>query len=310
MLIRDIARDGMSLEFEDHNSAVDERWAMPGAGVLVFFVSVIDGQRKRTSVFGRIRQREAHGLVVRLLGLEEDTVEALNYLLSLSGAKRAKATPPAAPAVSHDTVIGDLGAALRQHAPLLASLYLDGVAAALQGLKAQASAAPEHKKFSSMLMEFNAARARLDATMQARTALALDNVFHHDASALSNAEGSLSLVESIDLRSSLAVMEAIHEISTRLRSPWLACERALQYIVPPRTDLTPIAPGTLCHQIRDTVYFDDQLTRLRLVDLTRGFSAPFVDALEKLYDEMNAVFTRHGVRAGGDGAAWSRHDPA
>ena len=95
-----IARDGMSLGFENDNTAVDERWATIGAGVLVFFVSVIDGQRKRTSVFGRIRQREAHGLVIRLLGLEEDTVAALNYLLTLSGAKRAKASPPPALAVS------------------------------------------------------------------------------------------------------------------------------------------------------------------------------------------------------------------
>ena len=159
MLIRDIARDGMSLEFEDHASAVDERWATIGAGVLVFFVSVIDGQRKRTSVFGRIRQREPHGLVVRLLGLEEDTVQALNTLLALSGAKRAKATPPSAPTVSNDTVITDCATVLRQHAPILANHYLDGVVAALQGLKAQATVA-EHKKYSSMLMELNAARSR------------------------------------------------------------------------------------------------------------------------------------------------------
>ncbi|MCC6707294.1 MAG: DUF1631 family protein [Gammaproteobacteria bacterium] len=308
MIIRDIARDGMSLEFEDHASAVDERWATPGAGVLVFFVSVIDGQRKRTSVFGRIRQREAHGLVVRLLGLEEDTVEALNYLLSLSGAKRAKATPPPAPAVSNATVLAECGALLRRYAPLLAAHYLDGVVIQLQGLKAQAGAAAEHKKYSSMLMELNAARARLDATMQTRSALALDNLFRHDQSALSNGEGSLSLVESIDLRSSLAVMEAIHEISTRLRSVWLACERALQYIVPPRTDLTAVAPGTLCHQIRDTIYFDEHLTRLRQVDLTKGFSEPFIAALEALYTDMSAVFARHGVGPGGDGSAWNQRD--
>lgn len=308
MIIRDIARDGMSLEFEDHASAVDERWATPGAGVLVLFVSVIDGQRKRTSVFGRIRQREAHGLVVRLLGLEEDTVEALNYLLSLSSAKRAKAAPPPTPAVSGDTVLAECGALLRRHAPLLAAHYLDGVVRELQGLKAQAGAAAEHKKYSSMLMELNAARARLDATMQTRSALALDNLFRHDQGALSNAEGSLSLVESIDLRSSLAVMEAIHDISTRLRSVWLACERALQYIVPPRTDLTAVAPGTLCHQIRDTIYFDEHLTRLRQVDLTKGFSEPFIAALEALYTDMSAVFARHGVGPGGDGSAWQQRD--
>lgn len=308
MIIRDIARDGMTLEFEDHATAVDERWATHGAGVLVFFVSVIGEHRKRTSVFGRIRLREPHGLVVRLLGLEEDTVEALNYLLSLSGAKRAKAAPPPAPAVSNETLIRECGDVLRRHAPLLASHYLDGVVTALQGMKAQASAANEHKKLSSMLMELNAARGRLDATMQTRTALALDNVFRHDPHALSNAEGSLSLVESIDLRSSLAVMEAIHDITTRLRSVWLATERALQNIVPPRTDLTPVAPGTLCHQIRDTVYFDEHLTRLRQVDLTAGFSADFVAALAKLYEDMNAVFGRHGMGAGGDGSAWSRHE--
>jgi len=307
MVIRDIARDGMSLEFEDHTSAVDERWATIGAGVLVFFVSVIDGQRKRTSVFGRIRRRETHGIVVRLLGLEEDTVEALNYLLSLSGAKRAKATPPPAPAVSNDTLIQECGAVLRHYAPVLAAHYLDGVVAALQGMKAQAAVA-DHKKFSSMLMELNAARVRLDGTMQARTALALDNLFGHDHGALASAEGSLSLVESIDLRSSLAVMEAIHEISTRLRNVWLACERALQYIVPPRTDLTAVAPGTLCHQIRDTIYFDEHLTRLRQVDLTAGFTEAFVSALEALYGDLNGVFARHGMRAGGDGSAWRQND--
>ena len=103
-------------------------------------------------------------------------------------------------------------------------------------------------------------------------------------------------------------MEAIHDISTRLRNVWSACERALQYIVPPRTDLTAVAPGTLCHQIRDTIYFDDQLTRLRQVDLTKGFSEAFVTALEAMYDDLVAVFARHGVRAGGDGTGWSRPD--
>lgn len=308
MLIRDIARDGMTLEFEDHASAVDERWATPGAGVLVFFVSVIKGQRQRSSVFGRIRQREAHGLVVRLLGLEEDTVEALNYLLSLSGARRAKASPPPAPAVSNDTLLAECGAVLRRHAPLLAAHYLDGVVITLQDMKAQTAVANEHKRYSSMLMELNAARARLDATMQTRTALAIDNLFHHEHGALGSAEGSLSLVESIDLRSSLAVMEAIHEISTRLRSTWLACERALQYVVPPRTDLTAVAPGTLCHQIRDTIYFDEHLTRLRQVDLTKGFSEPFIAALEALYADMAAVFARHNVGPGGDGSAWNSRD--
>ena len=308
MVIRDIARDGMSLEFEDHASAVDERWATPNAGVLVFFVSIIKGQRQRTSVFGRIRQREAHGLVVRLLGLEDDTVEALNHLLALAGAKRAKATPPPAPAVSSETVLEACRAALRQHAPLLAGHYLDGVVVALQALKAEASAAAEHKKYSSMLMELNAARGRLDATMQTRTALAIENLFHHDHGALGGAESSLSLVESIDLRSSLAVMEAIHEISTRLRSLWLACERGLQYIVPPRTDITPLAPGTLCHQIRDAIYFDEQLTRLRQVDLTKGFGESFIVALELLYSDLAAVFARHGVGPGGDGSAWDRRD--
>jgi hypothetical protein len=308
MLIRDIARDGMSLEFEDHASAVDERWATIGAGVLVFFVSVIDGQRQRTSVFGRIRQREAHGLVVRLLGLEEDTVQALNHLLALSGAKRAKATPPPPPAVSSETVLKDCAAVLLHYAPLLANHYLDGVVTLLQGLKAQAEAAAEHKKYSSMLMELNAARARLDATMRARTAFALEGVLHHDSMGLAGGESTLSLVESIDLRSSLAVMEAIHEISTRLRGVWLACETSLQYIVPAKADLTALAPGTLCHQIRDAIYFDEHLTRLRQIDLTKGFSEAFVASLEALFTDLNAVFSRHGVRAGGDGSGWSRHD--
>lgn len=308
MLIRDIARDGMSLGFENDNTAVDERWATIGAGVLVFFVSVIDGQRKRTSVFGRIRQREAHGLVIRLLGLEEDTVAALNYLLTLSGAKRAKASPPPALAVSNDTVITALSEVLHQHAPLLASHYIDGVVAALQGMKAQTSAANEHKKLSSMLMEINAARPRLEASMRARTALALDNLFRADHSALHSGEGTLSLVESIDLRSSLAVMEATHDISTRLRSVWLICERGLQYVVPPKTDLTALAPGTLCHQIRDAVYFDEQLTRLRQVDLTRGFTEVFIHSLEALFDDLNSVFARHGVGPGGDGSSWTEHD--
>ncbi len=308
ILIRDIARDGMSLEFENHATAVDERWATIGAGVLVFFVSVIDGHRKRTSVFGRIRQREAHGLVIRLLGLEEDTVEALNSLLVLSGAKRAKAAPPAPPAVSHDTVIKDCAAVLRAHAPALASLYVDGVVTAMQGMKTQTTAANEHKKLSSMLMELNAARPRLEATMQTRTALALDSLFRADQGAVSGLEGSLSLVESIDLRSSLAVMEAIHDISNQLRSAWQGCEFGLQSIAPPKADLQAMAPGTLCHQIRDTIYFDEQLTRLRQVDLTSGFSAPFVSALEALYIELQQVFKHHGLRPGGDGAGWSRHE--
>lgn len=308
ILIRDIARDGMSLEFENHASAVDERWATIGAGVLVFFVSVIGGQRQRTSVFGRIRQREAHGLVIRLLGLEEDTVEALNYLLALSGAKRSKAAPPPPAAVSHDTVIKDCAAVLRAHAPALASLYIDGVVVALQGLKTQTAAANEHKKLSSMLMELNAARPRLEATMQVRTALALDSLFRVEQSALASLEGSLSLVESIDLRSSLAVMEAIHEISNQLRGVWQACEYGLQSIAPPKADLQAMAPGTLCHQIRDTIYFDDQLTRLRQVDLTTGFSVPFVAALAALYEELQQVFKHHGLRPGGDGGGWSRHE--
>ena len=76
MLIRDIARDGITLEFEDPGISPDERWATPGAGLLVFFVSLVGGERRRLSVFGRLRQREAHGVVARLVGLEEDTVEA------------------------------------------------------------------------------------------------------------------------------------------------------------------------------------------------------------------------------------------
>ena len=306
ILIRDFARDGMRLEFENHATAVDERWATIGAGVLVFFVSVIEGQRQRTSVFGRIRQRQADGLVIRLLGLEEDTVEALNYLLKLSGTKRAKAAPP--PAVPHATVIKDCGAVLRAHAPALASLYIDGVVLALQGLKTHSAAANEHKKLSSKLMELNAARPRLEATMQARTALALDSLFRVEQSALASLEGSLSLVESIDLRSSLAVMEAIHDISNQLRGVWQACEYGLQSIAPSKADLQAMAPGTLCHQIRDTIYFDEHLTRLRQIDLTSGFSAPFIAALDALYVELQQVFKHHGLRPGGDGGGWSRHE--
>ena len=310
MLIRDIARDGMSLEFEDHATAVDERWALHDAGVLVFFVSVIGGQRQRTSVFGRIRQRETHGLIVRLVGLEDGAVEALNYLLAHADARRALAKPKVAErSVSTETVKAACLAVIKQRTPALASAYIDGVVMHLQGFKTAAATPAEHKKFGSLLMELNAARARLEATMLSRAVFAFDSLFHHDpAAGAAAAEGSLSLVESIDLRSSLTVMEAIHTLSMRLRDAWAIGEPCLEKIALPKADLTAMAPGTLCHQVRDTIYFDDKVTRLRQVDLTVGFTAAFVVCVDALYADLNVVFAQHGVQAGADDSAWSRAD--
>lgn len=307
MVIRDLARDGMTLEFEDPAITPDERWATEGAGLLVFFVSLVDGERRRLSVFGRLRQREAHGVVARLVGLEEDTVQALNHLLAVAGKRPPKARPEVpAQGFSVDAVRGDLAQAIAARAPGLASAYVDGVIAHLQAQKAATAAAPEHKKLSSWLMELNAARVRIEANMVARAALALDSVFTAHAVTAAAPESGLSLVESIDLRSSLDVMEAIHVISTRLRATWAVGEPCFARIAPPKADLTAIAPGTLCHQVRDAIYFDDKLVRLRQVDLTTGFSADFVALLDALYRELNAVFARHGVTPAGGG--WDAGD--
>lgn len=308
MVIRDIARDGITLEFEDPTITPDERWATPDAGLLVFFVSMVDEQRRRLSVFARLRQREAHGVVARLVGLEEEQVKALNHLLAVAGRRPPKARPevPAA-GYSPADVRRDLAAVLARHAPGLASSYVEGVIGHLQGLKAVTQVATEHKKLSSYLMELNAARARVEGNMQGRIVQALDALFEHHASALASAESGLSLVESIDLRSSLAVMEAIHVITTRMRASWAMAEMRFACIAPPKSDLTHIAPGTLCHQVRDAIYFDDKLARLRQVDLTTGFTEAFVVALEALYAEMLTVFDRHRVApAGGDG--WNTRD--
>jgi hypothetical protein len=58
--------------------------------------------------------------------------------------------------------------------------------------------------------------------------------------------------------------------------------------------------------VRDAIYFDDKLTRLRQVDLTTGFTEAFVAALEALYTEINAVFERHRVAPGG--GDWNTND--
>lgn len=311
MIIREWWSGGIRLMFDGQAGAVDERWATIGAGVLITFKAMFNNQPRRVTIHGRIRKRDQNVIEAELLAIDTEALAALQSLGTVKepaapAAPPAKKAVPAAPEMTADAIAALCLAAVRQQIPRVVSAYLDGLADSLRRLQTNGPSAQEHKRYSVLLLEFERTRTHLEHAILAE-ALPGVAAYLSDEQAASGGmlTSGLSLLESIDLRATLLVTEAVEQVATRLRTVWYELDQRLDQLVPEHKDANALAPAIFCHHFRDAIFFDQQAGALRQIDLAAGFSDEFVARLEKLYRDLIELLDRHGVGAGA-GPATSR----
>ncbi len=300
MTIAGVSRAGMVLALDATASAIDDRWAVIDTGVLVIFVTELDGRRERVTVHGRLRRRTPEAVELRLVAVDERTVEALRSVVrsARAGAKRAAA----ASRVTREMVDKALIDCVDRHAAAIVAAYLDALGAAIAHSRDVAQAHGDTKKFVGAALDLDEARPRVEAGMvrylqaQARDFLQGESG-NHDGGRPLLLEGGLSLVESTDLRAALAVTDVVNKVAARLTGLWAPLQHRLALLTRRQAEDCGLAPALLCHHLRDTLFHDESLGALRFVDLTAGLSNDFVARLEALYGELNGILDRHGVRA-------------
>lgn len=303
MLIREWWPDGMRLAFDGQPGVVDERWATPGAGVLIIFKANVGGEARRVSAHGRLRSRDSRGIAAQLVAVDEATLSGLRSLAAGSGqasapAARAAGTPATAPEMTADAIASLCLASIRQHVPKAVAAYLDALTDSLRSIQASTRAAPEHKRSTVLLSELAHSRARMEQVILEQALPSVAAYLGDERPSTSSLETSgLSLLESIDLRATLLVTEAVEHIAARLRDVWHELEQRLSQVVPQRSEGNALAPAVFCHHFRDAIFFDQQLGALRQIDLTAGYSDEFVACLEQMYRELVSLLDRQGVRA-------------
>jgi len=303
MIIREWWPDGMRLAFDGQPGVVDERWATPGAGLLIIFKAMLGGEARRVSVHGRLRTRDPRGIAAQLVAVDEAALLALRSLAAgpaqAAGSATAVAkTPAAGPAMTADAIASLCLASIRQHLPKAISAYLDALTDSLHSIQSSTRAAPEHKRSTVLLNELAHSRVRMEQAIVEEALPSIAAYLGDERPSASGLETSgLSLLESIDLRATLLVTEAVENIAARLRGVWHELEQRLGQVVPQRSEGNALAPAVFCHHFRDAIFFDQQLGALRQIDLTAGYSEEFVACIEQMYRELVTLLDRQGVRA-------------
>ncbi|MEQ8232330.1 MAG: hypothetical protein RLW61_21915 [Gammaproteobacteria bacterium] len=304
MIMREWRDDVLLLAFDGPSGAVDERWATQGAGVVIIFKAGNGENTRRTSLLGRLRARGPRGIEVGLVALDADSRSALTSLArspaAPAAAPSAKAAA-AAPEMTADAIAALCLASIRQQLPAVGEAYLDGLAAHLAGRRAAAQSDAEDRRFATFEAELAAARPRLHEAIIAEALPSVASALSADESGAGGgaSSGGLSLLESIDLRATLLVTEAVENIAAQLRGEWLDLEPRLAQVAASRGDVNALAPAVFCHRFRDAIFFDHQFGALRQADLAAGFSADFVARLAQLYRTLSALLERHGIHGVG-----------
>ncbi len=309
MIIREWWPDGMRLAFDGQPGMVDERWATPGAGLLIIFKAMFGGEARRVSVHGRLHARDPRGIAAQLVAVDEAALLALRSLAAgpTPAAATAAKAAPAPPAMTADAIASLCLASIRQHLPKAIAAYLDALSDSLHGIQASTRAAPEHKRSTALLHELAHCRARMEQAIVEEALPSIAAYLGDERPSASGPETSgLSLLESIDLRATLLVTEAVENIAARLRGVWHELEQRLAQVVPQRSDGNALAPAVFCHHFRDAIFFDQRLGALRQIDLTAGYSDEFVACIEQMYRELVTLLDRQGIRAVAAPAAGER----
>ncbi len=305
MIIRQWWPDGIRLIFDGQAGSVDERWATTGAGILITFKAVLDNQARRVTVHGQIRTRDQQMIEARLLAVDADALAALQSLVTADAtaaavAAQPKKAAPAAPEMTADAIAALCMAAIKQQIPRVIEAYLEGLSASLRHLHASGQSAQEHKRYANLIGEFDRSRTHLEHAILAEALPSVAAYLTDEQSASGGALTSgLSLLESIDLRATLMVTEAVEQVAARLGPVWRELDQRLDQLVPERKDANALGPAIFCHHFRDAIFFDQQAGALRQIDLAAGFSDEFVACLEKLYRDLIELLDRYGNLATG-----------
>lgn len=308
LVIRHIEQGSMSLGFEDNAQAVDDRWATADAGVLVIFkVDAGGGERRRVTVHGQLQGRDAQGILVRMIALDEPTVAALRSLVQEAQARRAQAPDVAARKAAaakarqeaRAKARGALEIVVHQQAAAPLNAYLDALASALAHQLAQARSPAEQKKYDAWVGAFTKARGAVANALQAVVTTGFASYLHEKSNHGRDVgggllEGGLSLMESTDLRASLAIAEAIGKLATDVQGSWQALASQLAQVADNKPDECILAPALLCHQMRDVISEDNALGALRQFDFAAGFSDAFITRLDQFYGALGRTLGQFG----------------
>ena len=310
LLIRHIEHASMALAFEGNASAVDERWATAGAGVMIIFKIDQAGQRQRVTVHGQLSARDADGIAVKLIALDAATVAALRSLVSEAQARSAGAAPPAARkaaaaqarAHTREQIQAAAAAAVKHHAEGPVAAFLDGLIVHLEQLRSGARTPAEHKKFDAWSAAFHQARGQLAHTLVGVIASNFAGFLHaapqaHDDSSSELMAGGLSLMESTDLRASLAVSEAISRLANKVQASWHELAPQLAQLAHQKADDCVLSPALLCHQLRALLEADAHFSNWRQFDLSAGFTDAFASRIDQLYRTLGKLFESQGIHA-------------
>lgn len=309
LFIHDVSRRGMYIAFQNHAAAIDEKWVSIGAAIAVTFNATIDGIRRPVKVQAQIRRRDEHGIGVRLVGCDEPVMAALRSLVLDAMAKRgerasipteAVAPPDPAPENNPETALADCEALLQIHGPKVIGAYMAGIEASLWHAKFAAPLSAQ-RRIQSAIERFSKARPQIELDTQAKLA-SIFGEYHrgnsvHAPDHASAETGGLSLVQSSELRGSIAIAAAAERIGSLLAGNWFELAQRLSQATLASPEEGPIAPGAVCFLLRDALAENRRLGIRNQVDLTAGFTDGFVSRLDALYGEMNAALERHGLRA-------------
>ena len=284
---RDPVADGHASGFDGQTSGIDERWAVPGAGLLVIFKAMVGGSARRVTVHATLGARDAQGLEARLFAADTEGAAALQGLLTARSPAPGAASPP--------DLASDCLAVVRQQLPDLITAYLDALAASLTRT---AGSDAQRGRNNLLMLEFGRRRRHMAAAITDAAMASVAAYFGDEAAQVgANATTGLSLLESIDLRASLLVTEVVAEVAHRVMPTWTALEARLARVVPANSEGDALAPAVFCHHFRDAIFFDHALGPLRQIDLTAGYDEGFVARLNALYRDLLKLLERHGISA-------------
>lgn len=306
LVIRDISRRGMYLVFDDHAAAIDERWLTPGAALTIDFTATLNGQRLRMSVQAQIRRRDQGGLGVRLSQADEPTLAALRSLvmeaMAIRDTPRVQTPRSAEPASKAEQTITQVEALLQQYMPAVLDAYLNGVALSLVSAKYSTTVVAEQRRYLNLLAMFEKSQARIQHTAGALLMAEFGAYIRSDTIDASHHSGhhyagGLSLVDSLELRASLAITEAVDRIGALLMGPWEELAQRMAQLSSRALKDNPLHPGAICFRLRNAIFDDPALGALRQIDLTAGFTPAFAEHMETLFRAMNTTLERCGLHA-------------
>ncbi len=299
ILIRDVSRRGMFLQYLEGSQTAKVPWLRVGAQVEIRFAVRHGGDRVVIRAQAQVRRRKDDGVGVSLVAPSELVVAGLRSLVMAGMQHRdAPAAPVQAPEERHsDKAIKLLEAELPARIGRLAKCYVSNVETALANAKYQAPLGEQRKFIDiSRVVEREAAQLVLSAQHQVCQA-ALDWL-HASKSKVEPSEartnGGLSLVESMDLSASMTAVDAADRIALQLASAWSTLALRLKKLNDANFESCPLAPTTLCLNLRDALYHDPRAPGLRRFDLSVGLNEEFVTELEMFYQHLDALLQRAG----------------